>query len=188
MPAFACSRYTGLEDNEFCPRDFEYVLPLRHPLERMNSLASTLSHGANASEALLRTLRRAFERRLPLAAVPLPPYTSFLGGEGLMQFDNALVRFTAASSAILHAPFGAIGPRELERAAQRLQSYRALFVLRGWSELGELAAPPFSWRMVEAVDPNHHGPSQLTASQLAFLAEVNRWDLRLFERIRTGGL
>ena len=100
----------GLETGEFCPDVADYMLLVSDPIARMDSVASGYRHTVSLA-TLMGALANGTRMGLQLYSTEYfsePSASDHLAarhGEGLVQFDNLLVRTLAADSRWLHAGY-----------------------------------------------------------------------------------
>ena len=202
----------GLETGEFCPEVFDYVLVLRHPLERMNSMISNEAHnkGSSVNQVLAELRKGRYARRwlgwdyghemyAPVAekrpswnkcsrAANSNPVVYLPGcGEGLVHFDNLLVRTISANSTIYHSPLGTITDAHFQQAVANLRKFGLITKL---GPAAEVFKPPLRWSKWSTTKINHHTSRNHTISQTQKdqLSELNTYDLKIWEMIERGQL
>ena len=117
-------------------------------------------------------------------------------GYGMAMFDNLVVRFLAARTDILHAPLGSINETHYQLAKRNLARFALASALEDVTA-STYRRPPLYWHISRDVWTNsssqeagtrfgHHAEHMLNKEQLAWLAERNAWDIRLWESLRRG--
>lgn len=183
----------GLLDGEFCPDEFDYVLLMRHPIDLMDSMASTPHHAARANASVVMS---ALQR----AELDVPGYRDYLKaganaykhrvGWGMSFFDNPYTRFLAASSETMFKPLGAINATDFAAATRTLARFALVLsteLLKTDRQAAErlLAGPPLHWTHgLFPVARNHHATHLLTGEQRDALTQRNMWDMKLWAALR----
>ena len=98
--------------------------------------------------------------------------------------DNIAVRSLAADSAVLHAPIGGVTAKHMHQAQRTLMQFALSASLEGGGPCTKLS--PVEWSTWDAnTSRNHHAAQQsASADDLAYLRELNRWDVALYEEVR----
>lgn len=190
------------EEGEFCPELFDYVLLIRDPLSRVDSLLATFGGQGivNVSDVANR-LRSGDKALWPFSTWHRSATSSSSMGEGMTQFDNYMVRFLAASSAVASAPLNTIGKQHLAMAITTLEQFSLISELGSAHASADFGRAPVGWRhwkgrddAAEERDYHHaHAPkntwSAALSSEMAehrtFFADLNKWDVKLFNHARS---
>jgi len=168
----------GMESGEFCPDVFDYVLLWRDPVARMDSHASKY-----ASQLSIAGLRATLQRGDVMAAgefvhMLFNPETG--EPEGLVNFDNAAVRFLAANSTVLHAPIGTIDESMFRQAQANLRRFvRVLPLEELASQPGALLQAPLHWHPMSVSHTHHHSDHLFTAADRTWFGAFNHWEVAL---------
>ena len=192
----------GFNNGEFCPDLFDYFLVLRHPLERINSLASTYMKETPMDklfEAIRHNKKDVFPWMHWLHTDTEAGKKCFStkkgkkkcsGGDGIINFDNALVRFLAADSRIYRAPLGSINGTAFEQAKRTLDQFSLVMTTQLMEKSPTAAAAlfagaPLHWKLFPKKESrtNHHSPHLLNESQIEFFRSTNQYDMKLWEYV-----
>jgi hypothetical protein len=180
----------GFHSGEFCPANFDYMLLLRHPLDRIDSLASTYARNSSAhrgvpASELISAIRAGTWK--------VRNFENMLEGYGMLAFDNALVRYAAADSQIYQAPLGTIDVAAFEKAKRTLNQFSFVMTLELIKREPTAAAAlilrsPLNWTLfpqdqLESKKVNHHQHHILTEEEVKFFTYLNRYDIKLWEYI-----
>ena len=180
----------GFMKGEFCPRDFGYVLLLRRPAERMRSMATS---SAMPIDQLLAALARGQMDVSPFYNFLKPPKPS-TRRYGLVNFDNALVRFLVEDA--MYLPLGAVNATHLAEARRTLSRFcmvMTLDLISGAPGLAErvLQRSVMGWHRLYPVARNVHNnysdggtTARMSEQQLAALVARNALDMQLWDEIR----
>lgn len=189
-----------IEDGEFCPDHFDYVLLARDPLGRIGSLLSAYGDSVSVGR-IVHHLRSGNKALQPFASWQRGATSTSSVGDGLTQFDNYMVRFLASRTAVAHAPLNSIGVEHLQMAKATLDQFVTISELGSAESSADFSRAPVGWlRWAENATSNSHSPrnrSSILMDEIAvhrsYFSELNKWDVQLWHyarrlaRIRRGG-
>jgi len=202
----------GFEEDEMCDL-FDYVMLVRDPLDRMDSIASQYSRSSLLFHLSIDDLMSALVTR----SMSVPPYSLFLqpplsreaeveyynlesasrsqrmprrfDGLGLLWFDNPMVRFLAVNASVLRAPLGAINENAFQQAVKVLAKFKFVMTVEAMAAEPEAAQRVFagsvlSWTHMNYSHVHNHGPHSMLRQQRQFFETRNRWDICLYKHTR----
>mmetsp|Transcript_52283 Transcript_52283/g.103843 ORF Transcript_52283/g.103843 Transcript_52283/m.103843 type:complete len:302 (+) Transcript_52283:90-995(+) len=190
----------GLNDNEFCPGIYRYILFMRNPMDVVKSLLSDPSYMPHVPEKSIERIidiinhPSSRENNDPgLYGFELIPdvhsiYYDRGFGSGLNRLDNFFIRSLAAKTSVYRAPLKSIGEQELQRAIKIIHQFEVVFTFDNMRDspaaVNALLQKHLGWKYSinnASVPHNSHAPTNnLNIEQEQYFADLNKWDRYLY--------
>ena len=158
-----------LDADEVCS-EFDYVLFMRHPLDRVESYLLTHAKNRSLVEGKVRHLVRSHAP----CKTTLSPFANFWDGNGLAQFDNPYVRMISMNGTL---PMGMIGKTQYQLAVRNVKTFAVAKPLQ--SAADALTREPFRW-IIKNATKNPHAPPHGRTDTNSYLGRLNKWDMMLY--------